>query len=92
MQLPSQIPPGIRLVVRVRDGKDEYSGHQLYRDYLGHVQSWDGKILILLRDAAAHGKRPEEEVSINAADIVRLKPIPERRPTHKLKTGDEDYR
>lgn len=52
-----------------------------YYDVIGHVIDWDGHILHLMRDAAANGSRPEEEIWIEASHIVRLKPVPERRDT-----------
>ena len=50
-----------------------------YHDAIGHVISWDGATLHLMRDAAANGSRPEQEMFINARAIVRLKPRPERK-------------
>ena len=50
-----------------------------YHDAIGHVISWDGITLHLMRDAAANGSRPEQEMFIDARTIVRLKPIPERK-------------
>ncbi|MFU0464869.1 DUF6725 family protein [Gardnerella vaginalis] len=50
-----------------------------YHDAIGHVISWDGETLHLMRDAAANGSRPEQEMFIDARTIVRLKPIPERK-------------
>lgn len=50
-----------------------------YHDAIGHVISWDGETLHLMRDAAANGSRPEQEMFINARTIVRLKPVPERK-------------
>lgn len=50
-----------------------------YHDAIGHVISWDGATLHLMRDAAANGSRPEQEMFIDARTIVRLKPIPERK-------------
>lgn len=52
-----------------------------YHDAIGHVISWDGETLHLMRDAAANGSRPEQEMFINARTIVRLKPVPERKRT-----------
>lgn len=52
-----------------------------YHDAIGHVISWDGETLHLMRDAAANGSRPEQEMFIDARTIVRLKPIPERKRT-----------
>lgn len=79
MNLPQSIPSGIRVVVRVIDGTDPYSGRPQYRDFVGHVRAWDGKTLRMRRDASANGARPEEDVAIDADRIVRMKPVPERR-------------
>lgn len=81
--LPSSIPVGARIVVRTFDGINPQTGRQEYRDFVGHVESWDGTTLELNRDAAANGSRPAEHVSIPADRIARLKPVPERpaRPT-----------
>ena len=49
-----------------------------FRDFVGHVRSWDGRTLELMRDAAANGSRPAHRVSIPADAIVTIKPIPER--------------
>lgn len=72
------IPTGARVVVRTSLGIDPIDGREKYRDFVGHVRNWDGTTLELTRDAAANGSRPAEDVSIRAADIVRLKPVPER--------------
>ncbi len=52
-----------------------------FRDYVGHVRSWDGQTLEMTRDAAANGSRPEQRVSIPADTIVTVKPVPERSMT-----------
>lgn len=52
-----------------------------YHDAIGHIISWDGETLHLMRDAAANGSRPEQEMFIDARTIVRLKPVPERKRT-----------
>ena len=72
MRLPERIPVGARVVVRVTDGVDEYTGRLQYRDYVGHVRAWDGRTLQLTRDAAANGSRPAQEVDISATDIAIL--------------------
>lgn len=77
--IPSKIPQGARIVVRTDAGIDERTGRRTYRDFLGHVVSWDGTTLVLDRDPSADGRRAAERVRIHAAQIVRLKPIPERR-------------
>jgi hypothetical protein len=78
MPIPQHIPAGARIVVRVRDGVDSQDGRMKFRDFIGHVRSWDGKHLDLTRDAAANGSRPEQDVSLAADAIVTIKPIPER--------------
>ncbi|AEK30607.1 hypothetical protein BALAC2494_00094 [Bifidobacterium animalis subsp. lactis CNCM I-2494] len=78
MRLPERIPVGARVVVRITDGVDEYTGRHQYRDYVGHVRAWDGRTLQLTRDAAANGSRPAQDVDISATDIAILKPVPER--------------
>lgn len=79
VRLPAAIPVGARIVVRTDDGADERTGRRTYRDFVGHVLSWDGTTLELERDASANGRRPAEHVTIDASSIVRLKPVPERR-------------
>ncbi|WEV72899.1 DUF6725 family protein [Bifidobacterium sp. ESL0790] len=79
MPLPATIPQGARLMVRTLDGVDPRTGRQQYRDYIGHVRSWDGETLAITRDPAANGSRPAQEVEITRDHIVALKPIPERR-------------
>ncbi len=81
MTLPNHIPVGARIVVRVSEGIDALDGRVKFRDYVGHVRSWDGQTLELTRDAAANGSRPAQQITIDAASIVRLKPVPER-PRH----------
>ena len=65
MRLPATIPAGARLVVRIALGQDPEDGRPKFRDYVGHVVDWDGHRLILDRE--------------QAADMVALKPVPERR-------------
>ncbi|XOQ63747.1 MAG: DUF6725 domain-containing protein [Bifidobacterium crudilactis] len=77
-RLPSHIPAGARVVVRVRDGISTSDNRMKYRDYIGHVHYWDGTELDLMRDAAANGSRPQQRVWLRAETIVRIKPIPER--------------
>lgn len=79
MRIPSTIPVGARVVVRVLDGIDSTTGRAQYRDFVGHVRSWDGHTLAMTRDAAANGSRAQQDVTIAADTIVRLKPVPERR-------------
>lgn len=79
MPLPKSIPAGARLMVRTVDGRDEQTGHLQYRDFIGHVRSWDGQTLCITRDAAANGSRPAYDVDIPRDVIVALKPIPERK-------------
>ena len=53
MTLPRQIPAGARVVVRITDGIDPVDHRMKFRDYVGHVVSWDGYTLEMVRDAAA---------------------------------------
>ncbi|MDO4913145.1 MAG: hypothetical protein Q3961_01175 [Bifidobacteriaceae bacterium] len=78
MKLPETIPSGTRIVVRTFAGTDSVTKRTNYRDYVGHVRSWDGKTLDLLRDAAANGSRPAQRILIQQEDIAVIKPIPER--------------
>ncbi|MBT1165710.1 DUF6725 family protein [Bifidobacterium simiarum] len=78
MRLPEHIPTGARIVVRCTLGVDEHDRREKYRDVVGHVLGWDGETLTVLRDESANGSRPAEVVTVEAATIVRLKPIPER--------------
>lgn len=80
-RLPREIPSGARIVVRTKAGADPNTGRMTYRDFVGHVQQWNGTTLKMIRDAAANGSRPEQQVSIEADSIVRLKPVPERPGT-----------
>lgn len=86
MLLPTYIPQGARIVVRVSLGIDAHDHRVKYRDYVGHVQSWDGSTLCMIRDASANASRPEEYVELDASTIVILKPVPER-PNFKLHNG-----
>lgn len=81
MTLPRQIPTGARVVVRVTEGVDPTDHRMKFRDYVGHVVSWDGYTLELMRDAAANGSRPAQNVTIHQEQIATLKPIPERPVT-----------
>ncbi|OZG48615.1 DUF6725 family protein [Bombiscardovia coagulans] len=78
MQLPLHIPVGARIVVRTLAGVDETDHRMKYNDYIGHVHSWNRHVLVLNRDPAANGSRPAETVTIDAKNIVKLKPVPER--------------
>ena len=72
-------------MVRTCEGVDPKDQRMKFRDYVGHVRSWDGQTLEMTRDAAANGSRPEQRVSIPADTIVTVKPVPERsmtRPRH----------
>lgn len=82
-QLPSTIPAGARVVVRVEEGVNPDDQRMKYRDYIGHVHYWDGKELDLMRDPAANGSRPAVRVWLQAEKIVRIKPIPERPNRHQ---------
>lgn len=83
MSLPKYIPIGVRLVIRTLEGRNQTTGRWQFRDYMGHVVSWDGKELVLKRDPSANGSRPAQVVSLQADSIVRLKPIPERSQPQK---------
>lgn len=78
MPLPEEIPSGVRVVVRTVEGRDPEDGRLKFRDYIGHVISWDGTSLVLNRDPAANGSREGQEVRLPAVCIIRIKPIPER--------------
>ncbi|WEV46168.1 hypothetical protein OZX62_06835 [Bifidobacterium sp. ESL0690] len=80
MPLPKTIPAGARLMVRTLDGTDPQTGRQQFRDFIGHVRSWNGRTLSITRDPAANGSRPAQDVDIPQERIVALKPIPERKP------------
>ncbi len=81
MPVPQQIPVGARIVVRICEGVDPVDNRMKFRDYVGHVRSWDGHTLEMMRDAAANGSRPEQRVTIDAETIVTVKPVPERPHT-----------
>lgn len=89
MPLPKSIPTGARLMVRTLDGNDPRTGRQQFRDYIGHVRSWNGETLSLTRDAAANGSRPAQEVNIPLGSIVALKPIPERKNNVHVKDNTD---
>lgn len=69
------------IVWRTCEGVDPKDQRMKFRDYVGHVRSWDGQTLEMTRDAAANGSRPEQRVSIPADTIVTVKPVPERSMT-----------
>lgn len=81
MPMPREIPTGARIVVRVCEGVDPVDHRMKFRDYVGHVRSWDGHTLEMTRDAAANGSRPEQRVVIDVESIVTIKPVPERPST-----------
>ena len=90
MPIPNEIPVGARIVVRTLEGVDPTDHRMKFRDYVGHVRSWDGQKLEMTRDAAAkgpppqprrRGSRPEQRVTIPADEIVTIKPVPERSMT-----------
>ena len=60
MPIPNEIPAGARIVVRTCEGVDPKDQRMKFRDYVGHVRSWDGQTLEMTRDAAANGSRPEQ--------------------------------
>ena len=76
MPIPNEIPVGARIVVRTLEGVDPTDHRMKFRDYVGHVRSWDGQKLEMTRDAAANGSRPEQRVTIPADEIVTIKPVP----------------
>ncbi|MBW3082371.1 DUF6725 family protein [Bifidobacterium phasiani] len=78
MPMPREIPAGARIVVRICEGVDPADHRMKFRDYVGHVRSWDGHTLEMTRDAAANGSRPEQRVTIDVESIVTIKPVPER--------------
>ena len=80
MAIPNEIPANARVVVRVSEGVDPTDHRMKYRDYVGHVTSWDGHTLDMIRDAAANGSRPEHRVTIDADTIITLKPVPSLCP------------
>ena len=57
MPIPNEIPVGARIVVRTLEGVDPTDHRMKFRDYVGHVRSWDGQKLEMTRDAAANGSR-----------------------------------
>ena len=59
MPIPNEIPVGARIVVRTLEGVDPTDHRMKFRDYVGHVRSWDGQKLEMTRDAAANGSRPD---------------------------------
>lgn len=88
MPLPEEIPSGVRVVVRTVEGRDPGDGRLKFRDYIGHVISWDGTSLDLNRDPTANGSRGGQEVRLPAASIIRIKPIPERSYPLGHRDGD----
>ena len=63
------------------EGVDPTDHRMKYRDYVGHVTSWDGHTLDMIRDAAANGSRPEHRVTIDADTIHHPQTRP-RTPLH----------
>mgnify|MGYP001533245868 CR=1 FL=1 len=53
MPIPNEIPVGARIVVRTLEGVDPTDHRMKFRDYVGHVRSWDGQKLEMTRDARA---------------------------------------
>ena len=76
MPIPNEIPVGARIVVRTLEGVDPTDHRMKFRDYVGHVRSWDGQKLEMTRDAAANGSRPEQRVTIPATSVVACLPLP----------------
>ena len=50
MPIPNEIPAGARIVVRTCEGVDPKDQRMKFRDYVGHVRSWDGQTLEMTRD------------------------------------------
>ena len=46
MPIPNEIPVGARIVVRTLEGVDPTDHRMKFRDYVGHVRSWDGQKLV----------------------------------------------
>ena len=49
MPIPNEIPVGARIVVRTLEGVDPTDHRMKFRDYVGHVRSWDGQKLEMTR-------------------------------------------
>lgn len=64
----------------MRDGVDPRTGRMTFRDVIGHVLGWDGRVLAIRRDPSRDGSRPAEAMRIDGETITVLKPVPERRP------------
>lgn len=43
MPIPHEIPAGARIVVRTYEGVDPADQRMKFRDFVGHVRSWDGR-------------------------------------------------
>ena len=69
MPIPNEIPVGARIVVRTLEGVDPTDHRMKFRDYVGHVRSWDGQKLEMTRDAAANGSRPEHALDIHQSFV-----------------------
>ena len=61
MTLPRQIPAGARVVVRITDGIDPVDHRMKFRDYVGHVVSWDGYTLEMVRRRQWFAPGPERD-------------------------------
>lgn len=82
MPIPNEIPVGARIVVRTLEGVDPTDHRMKFRDYVGHVRSWDGQKLEMTRDAGGRTAHvPSSVVTIPADEIVTIKPVPERSMT-----------
>ena len=99
MALPNRIPAGARIVVRVSEGVDPADGRVKFRDYVGHVRSWDGRTLELLRTgttpaaardiAANHGRaRPGRDGHIDFDALTRTVLSSRRRVTVSPRRAD----
>ena len=80
MPIPNEIPVGARIVVRTLEGVDPTDHRMKFRDYVGHVRSWDGQKLEMTRDAAANGSRPDQAGAgtfhDSATSVVACLPLP----------------
>ena len=47
MPIPNEIPVGARIVVRTLEGVDPTDHRMKFRDYVGHVRSWDAELVTI---------------------------------------------
>ena len=82
MPIPNEIPVGARIVVRTLEGVDPTDHRMKFRDYVGHVRSWDGQKLEMTRDAAANGGLNRDDQAgagtfhDSATSVVAYLPLP----------------